>query len=117
MLNRPSDDALITALKENFAHARHQEYQRERYTYLYWIIWGAVLTLVSRQGDLSAQVQAYQFMFLFLAILSLATLILNLKWNAEFANHIVAAGNCSGITECEACSVARATKISHNGVA
>src|SRR2546426_12287209 len=83
--------ALERALQENFNHARHQETQRERYMALYWLLWAAVLAYVGRQGDFANKLAENRYIFGFLSIMSLATLIVNLKWNAEFANHMTAA--------------------------
>jgi len=87
----PQNSALEKALQENLNHARHQETQRERYMALYWFLWAAVLGYVGRQGDFASNVPKNWFIFGFLAIMSVATLIANLKWNAEFANHMAAA--------------------------
>ena len=103
----PENSALEKALQENFNHARHQETQRERYMALYWFFWAAVLAYVGRQGDFASKVAENWFIFGFIAIMSLATLILSLKWNAEFANHMAAAAaiadtlrlNCSTQTQ------------------
>lgn len=86
----PEPSSLEKALQENFNHARHQETQRERYMSLYWLLWAAVLALVGRQGDFFDQVPKNSPIFGFLGVMSLATLVLNLKWNAEFANHMAA---------------------------
>lgn len=87
----PENSALEKALQENLSHARHQETQRERYMALYWLLWAAVLAYVGRQGDFASKVAENKWIFGFLSIMSLATLIINLKWNAEFANHMAAA--------------------------
>src|SRR5438046_6843771 len=83
---------LEKALSENFAHARHVETQRERYISLYWLLWAGLVAYIGKAGgqpqvgffDAAAE---HPEIFGFLSLISLATLILNLKWNAEFANH------------------------------
>jgi hypothetical protein len=62
---------------------------------LYWLIWAAVLAYVGRQGDFASQVAENKWIFGFLSIMSFATLIVNLKWNAEFANHMASAAAVS----------------------
>ena len=84
-------NSLEKALQENFAHARHQEIQRERYMALYWILWAAVLAYVGEKGNFASSVADNYYLFGFLSVMSFATLIVNLKWNAEFANHMAAA--------------------------
>lgn len=86
-----TEGALEKALQENFNHARHQETQRERYMTMYWFLWAAVLAYVGRQGQFETMLAQNKFIFGFLVIMSFATLIVNLKWNAEFANHMAAA--------------------------
>jgi len=86
----PQNSALEKAFQENLNHARHQETQRERYMALYWLLWAGVLGYVGRQGDFASKVAENKWIFGFLSIMSLATLIINLKWNAEFANHMAA---------------------------
>ena len=86
----PENDVLEKALAENFNHARHQETQRERYMSLYWLIWAAALAYIGRQGDFSTKLAENTPIFTFLLVMSLATLVLNLKWNAEFTNHMAA---------------------------
>ena len=87
----PENSALEKALQENFNHARQQELQRERYMTQYWFLWAAVLAYVGRQGDFASKLAENKFIFGLLFIMSLANLIVNLKWNAEFANHMAAA--------------------------
>jgi hypothetical protein len=87
----PTPNALEKALQENFNHARHQETQRERYMTIYCSLWAVVLAYVGREGDFAGHVEQNKFIFMLLGIMSFATLILNLKWNAEFANHMAAA--------------------------
>lgn len=85
-----NDSVLEKALQENFSHARHQETQRERYMSMYWLFWAAVSAYVGHEGEFASKVAENTPVFGFLTIMSFATLIVNLKWNAEFANHIAA---------------------------
>ena len=87
------NESLRLALQENFNHARHQENQRERYLTLYWLLWGAIIYFMAEKGTLIPKcgVLEYAYVFGFLSVLSFIALIVNLKWNAEFANHIATA--------------------------
>lgn len=87
--SKPSESALISALHENWLHARHAQELRDRLNNLYWVSWGAILALVKDDAVNRPS------LFAFFVILSAVVISTSLKWTAEFANHIAAAYSVS----------------------
>ena len=90
-MNLNEKEVILKCLEENFKHARHQEIQRNKLNYLYFVVWGAILSLYA--SGLSERTLLFVFCFLF--IFSTIVFFATLKWNAEFTNHISAIARIS----------------------
>ncbi len=78
---------LLEAFNQNWLHARHQEKQRLQLLTVYALITGAVLAFLSEVDVVSLR---GAILLLFLSFFSFSVYFAFLKWNASFANHIIA---------------------------
>jgi hypothetical protein len=83
--DEPSEKTLLTALKENWLHARHEESQRFWFLNIYIVVTGAIIKMILEEG-LSSITAIASLVFLF--VLSLSVFLIIIKVNAEFSNHI-----------------------------
>jgi len=82
----PSEQALLTAMEQNWEHARHQENQRLNLFNIYAVLVAGIIYVVG----LINEVWIRLLLIYFLAFLSVSIYLAFLKWNAEFSNHIAA---------------------------
>lgn len=80
--SRPSEDALRSALSENWTHARHQEDQRASYARLF------VTLVVAVFAYLKGSLGTHGYLLFSFAILGIFGVLFTVKTNHEFDNHM-----------------------------
>lgn len=84
----PTEQSLKIAFEQNWLHARHLENERLWFTNIYAIIVAGILVVLGSLGfDKFSQ---FFYLILFLDILSILGIIVVIKTNAEFSNHMTA---------------------------
>jgi len=86
----PSEDSLVVAIQENWAHARHVENSRGWHLNLFMAATAAVLAVIFQEGPASVHniLSRYWIVFVFLFVFSTYTFLAVTKLNLEFQNHI-----------------------------
>lgn len=84
---KPTEQALLKSLEQNFIHARKQHELFERYSYVIVFSHAAIVGVVIKSDK---NVTDYWIAFVFLLIVALMVYSSHLKWSAEFMNHMSA---------------------------
>ncbi|HKZ21733.1 MAG TPA: hypothetical protein VJ165_00840 [candidate division Zixibacteria bacterium] len=99
-IDGPSEDALLSALKQNWEHARQEAHYRNSYFSFFWVGSGAAISFLltkipSTAENIFAQpilhlLKLYGLIAVFFALAAIFVLFAIVKGNLEFANHIKA---------------------------